>query len=151
MKRPATTATLLILAILAMGADSCDTTTSEKATTGSEQGQPAADTKAKPEVEHDLNCDYLLKFSDDLQGEDHHKFVGGGTLTNTGNVTARVQVTFKWSLLGEPALVVRKTYKVRKGHRRDVNVSVPATGEQIDAHQSGNSKCSAKAKIVGTS
>lgn len=153
MKRPVPTIAIVLFAVLAMGADSCDTTTTEKATTGSQATsdlQPEeGKVKAKPDGEYDLNCDYLLKFSDDLQSNDH-KFVGGGTLMNTGNVGIRVQVTFKWNLLGQNPLIIRKVYKLKRGAERDINVSAPASTEQIDAHQSADGKCSSKVRIVGT-
>jgi len=105
---------------------------------------------ADPNGEYDLNCDYLLKFDESLNGNNDHRFVGGGTLENTGNIGIRVRVTYKWKLLGQGPLTVKKTYKVRRNETRDIAVNIPATDDQIDAHQSADGDCTAKATIVGT-
>lgn len=114
-----------------------------------EPEEPAAPA-AEPDGEYELNCDYLLDFDESLNGNDNHKFVGGGTLTNTGNVGIKVRVAFKWRLLGQNPLIVKKTYKVKRNQEREINVTVPVTGEQIDAHQSADGDCDVKVKITDT-
>lgn len=104
-----------------------------------------------PDAEYDLECDYLLgdhnESGDPSQG---YRFVGGGTLRNTGNVGVRVRVTYKWELLGQSPKTVKKTYKLLHGQGpRDVNVTVPATSDEISGHQSADSDCTAKATIIG--
>ena len=37
-----------------------------------------------------------------------------------------------------------------EGQERDVNVSLPASGDDISSHQSADAQCSTKAKIIGT-
>jgi hypothetical protein len=95
-----------------------------------------------PDGEYDLNCDYVL--------EPSYRFIGGGTIENTGNIGIRVRVTYKWRLLGQGSHIEQRTYRLKPGQSREVDVSVPATGEQISAHQSADSDCKTSVKMLDT-
>jgi hypothetical protein len=112
--------------------------------------EPEPETEPDPNGDYELDCDYILGDYDSDDPMEGYRFVGGGTLTNTGNVGIRVRVTYKWRQLGSSAISAKKTYKLRVGDDREVNTTVPATSDQIDAHQSADGKCSAKATIVDT-
>jgi hypothetical protein len=71
-------------------------------------------------------------------------------LRNTGNIGIKVRVTFKWRLLGQGWYEETRTLKVRRGGTRDVDVSVPVSGDMIDAHQSADSDCRSNVKIIDT-
>ena len=100
-----------------------------------------------PEIDADLTCDYLLG---DSLNDDEYRFVAGGTLENTGNVGAVVRVTVEWKLLGEDPVTFSRNLRVKRGYERDVQIKVPATSDQIDAHQSAEDDCKPRAKIVDT-
>ncbi len=105
--------------------------------------------RAEPnsEVDADLTCDYLLGDSVD---DDEYRFVAGGTLENTGNVGTVVRVKVEWKLLGDDPVTFSRNLRVKRGFKRDVQIKVPATGDQIDAHQSADDDCKPRAKIVDT-
>jgi hypothetical protein len=97
----------------------------------------------------ELSCDYDLgDFGDSGDPAKGYRFLGGGTLTNTGNVGIVVRVTYKWRLLGQGSIVKRQTYRLRRNGSRDVDISFPVTDDMIDAHQSADGKCSSRATIV---
>ena len=102
-----------------------------------------------PDGDYDLNCAYELgDFGESGDPAKGYRFVAGGTLVNTGNIGIRVRVTYKWKLLGRLPITLRKHYKVRRGEERDVNSTVPATGNEIERHQKSDSDCSTSVKIV---
>lgn len=104
-----------------------------------------------PNGDYDLNCDYDLgDFDESGDPAKGYRFIAGGTLINTGNIGIRVRVKYKWKRLGQEALTVNKHYRVRRDQERDVNITVPVTQGDIDAHQSADSDCSATADIVDT-
>lgn len=103
-----------------------------------------------PDGKYDLNCAYELgdgTTDDPFAG---YRFTAGGTLENTGNTNIRVRVTYQWKRLGSSPKTVRKTYRVREGQERDVNISVKATQPDISAHQNADADCKATARIVGS-
>lgn len=100
---------------------------------------------ANPDGRYELNCDYTLP--DDIDSEDY-RFIAGGTLENTGNVGIVVQITYKWDLLGQAPFKEQKTYRVKRGREKDVNVSFPVTSDMIDAHQSADGDCKTTVRIV---
>lgn len=104
-----------------------------------------------PDAEYKLNCAYLLgDFGESGDPSKGYRFVGGGTLRNTGNVGVRVRVTYKWQLLGQSPKTLKKTYKLLHGQGpREVDSTVPATSDEIDQHQRADGDCSAKATIIG--
>lgn len=93
-----------------------------------------------PDVSDHLRCDYLLG--------SEYRFVGGGRLRNDGTEDARVKVTFTWMLLGSDPVKESKTVNVPAGRGRDVQVSLPATGDQIDAHQSAEGECRTNSVVL---
>lgn len=134
-----------------MGQSSCETSTDkplkEEGDSSSDKGGEAP--KAQPKGDYNLKCDYVLGDFDSADPAKGFRFIGGGTVSNEGNIGIRVRVTFRWDQLGAAAIVKSKTYRLPVGRERDVNVTVPATGDQIDLHQSAEGDCSARAKIVG--
>lgn len=130
---------ILGLALAGCGSDSTTQDTTSDATTTTESDVPVLDGS------YNLECDYLLG-----NGLNDYRFVGGGTVTNDGNIGIEVWTTFKWEQLGgEPVEEVVKD-RLEVGQRKRVSVSVDATGEQVDAHQAADSKCSARTSIEGT-
>lgn len=110
-----------------------------KATTTAERAAP------HPKGDSKLQCDYTLE----LNGSNpNYHFIAGGTLRNTGNVGIVMRVTYKWRMLGSGSVTEHHRYRVRAGQSRDVDVRIPATSDQIDAHQSAGSKCSTVVHIV---
>lgn len=104
-----------------------------------------------PDGDSELQCAYELgDFGESGDPKKGYRFVAGGTLHNTGNIGIRVRVTYQWKLLGRAALTVHKHYRVRRGEDRDVNLTVPVTDADIDAHQNAAADCSAKSTIVST-
>jgi hypothetical protein len=97
-----------------------------------------------PDGEYDVDCDYLLGSGD------NYRFVAGGDLENTGNIGIVVQVVVTWDRLGSPPARVEKRYRVRTNATREVQVSVPATLDDIDAHQSADADCDVRVRIVDT-
>ena len=160
MKKLAVGAVLFALA--AMGAEDCSSTTDEKKPldSGDETSQTdkaaeeePAEEEPEPEKtdgEYELACAYELGEGTDDNPFADYRFTAGGTLNNTGNTNIRIRVTYKWKRLGSGAKTVRKTYRVKEGEERDVNITVPASQLDISAHQNADGDCSAKATIVGT-
>lgn len=100
----------------------------------------------RPKGENQLRCDYTLE----LDANDHpdYHFIAGGTVSNTGNVGIVVRVAYKWRLLGSGSVIERRDYRVRVGATRDVDVRIPVTQTQVEAHQSAGAKCSTSATII---
>lgn len=148
MRKSAAAVVLVVFALVTMGQEGCETTTEDRPLEESPgQGANGQEAKARPDGAYDLACDYVL--GDLNESEQGFRFVGGGTIRNKGNIGIRVRVTFRWQQLGSTALVERKTYRVPVGKTREVNVTRPATGDEIDLHQAADGKCSARATIVG--
>lgn len=147
---------LSMFALVAMGADDCATETktdADKASSAEQREDSSADESATPDPSgaYDLDCSYELgDFGDSGDPAKGYRFVAGGTIENTGNIGARVRVTYKWKLLGRSAHTVRKTYRLRVGQERDVNITVPVTQDDISAHQNADGDCSTKATIIGS-
>lgn len=146
----------LALAMATMGQESCDTGESETADTDTtEATEPTGDGEEEepatpdPEADVESSCDYLLSFSDDYSTS-AHKFVAGATITNTGNIGVVVRLKATWTLLGGEPVTAEKTARIKRGGEREIQISKPATDNQIDAHQSANGKCKAKGTIIDT-
>lgn len=138
---------ILAFAVVTMGQDDCATTTEDAPV---QDQSPSNDKQAKPKAEYDLTCDYVLgDFNESGDPTKGFRFLGGGTIRNTGNVGIRVRATFRWKQLGAAPIVKRKTFRVPAGREKDVNLTVPATPDQIDLHQSAEGDCTARAAIVG--
>lgn len=133
--------------------DGCGPDQAPKLAAVLERSSPPAEPTPEPEPDgsYELNCDYVLgDFGESGNPERGFRFVGGGEVENTGNVGIRTRVRIRWQLLGGEPVVEDRTVKVPVGGRRDVQVSVAATQDQIDLHQSADGDCSARASIVGT-
>jgi len=148
---------LVVLGALVGGDDSTTETTPTK--TAGVAVEPDAEPEPEPEAElepektdgeYELDCAYELGEGTDDNPFADYRFTAGGTLNNTGNTNIRVRVTYKWKRLGSSAKTARKTYRVKEGQERDVNITVPASQLDISAHQNADGDCSAKATIVGT-
>ena len=96
-----------------------------------------------PQLRFDNNCDYLL--GDDPDG---HSFVASGTLINTGNIGIIVRFKGEWKLLLSDPMTTAKTVRIKPGREKEVQVSLPATGEQIDAHKGADGTCETNVEIV---
>ncbi len=125
----------------------------EEAANGPELEEPtlAEDPPPEPDADgqYELTCDYELgDFGDSGDPDQGYRFIAGGTISNTGNVWIVVRATYKWRLLGQGSLIERRTYRLRRGQERDVDVVIPVTQDQIDAHQSAGSKCSTDVTII---
>jgi hypothetical protein len=96
-----------------------------------------------PQLQFVNNCDYLR--GDDLDG---YSFVASGTLTNTGNIGIIVRFKAEWTLLGSDPVTTAKTVQIKPGRDKDVQVSLPGTGQQIDAHQRADEECETDVEIV---
>lgn len=103
---------------------------------------PEPPTDPDPQAESTTNCDYLLG----VDGPD--RFVAGAAVENTGEVGVVAELRAEWKLLGSEPLVKKKKVRVQPGQSRDVNISVEAQGEQIDAHQSAEGDCEADVKLL---
>lgn len=97
-----------------------------------------------PQLQFANNCDYYL-LDDDLDG---YSFVASGTLTNTGNIGIIVRFKAEWKLLGSDPVTTAKTVRIKPGRDKDVQVSLPGTGEEIDAHQRADRECETDVEIV---
>lgn len=158
MKHKGIALALLGFALVTMGQEGCETATEDAPLEerqqddgGSSDGGGGDDAvRADPKGDYNLNCDYVLgDFNESGDPAKGFRFLGGGTVSNEGNIGIRVRVTFRWQQLGVSPVVERKTLRVPVGRVREVNVTVPATQDQIDLHQSADGKCSARATIVG--
>jgi len=137
-----------LFAFVAMGAEDCST---ETKTAAEQPFSPDESVEANPDGEYELNCAYELgDFGDSGDPSKGYRFVAGGTVTNTGNIGIRLRATYKWKLLGQSAKTIKKTYRVRRGQERDVNVTIPVTDGEIDSHQNADGDCSTKVTIVDT-
>jgi hypothetical protein len=114
------------------------------------RGTPVATTttEAHPSGTSLLRCDYSLAWN--AADDPNYHFIGGGTLSNTGNVGIVVLVTYKWRLLGQGSVERHRTYRLLPGRSRDVDIRIRASQTQVEAHQAANSKCSAKAETIDT-
>ena len=142
MKKLISLAAIGFVAMFAIGADDdCSTDDSSKPAKQANGGSGGTDSSPTAEVK--LNCDYLLG-----EGLNDYSFIAGGDVKNTGDVPVTVLVKAKWSRLGSDQVTASKTVKVPSGRTKEVQLSVPATMEDISAHQSAAAKCSANGTIV---
>lgn len=152
----------VVFALIAMGAEDCaDTGENKPLNNGSSeqpQDQPTEQAEEEPvaeepspDGEYDLGCAYELgDFGESGDPAKGYRFTAGGSLKNTGNTNIRVRVTYQWKRLGTSPKKLQKVYKVREGQERDVNVTVIASDNDIDAHQNADAECKATATILGT-
>lgn len=113
----------------------------------SEQSErpPAAD----PKGTYKLSCDYTLgDFGDSGDPAAGYRFIAGGTVKNTGNVGIAARVRITWEQLGTEPIRWEKTYRIETGKTKRVKVTLPATEDQIDLHQSADGDCATKVKII---
>lgn len=118
-----------------------------------ESATPEPDPPALPEPDgkYELTCDYELgDFGESGVPDAGYTFIGGDTIENTGNIGIKTEVTYKWRLLGRGSLVERQTYKLRPGREKDVDILVPVTDADIDAHQSADGDCKTSVEMVDT-
>ena len=104
---------------------------------------PAEDRPSAEESE--LTCDYLLG---DAVDDDEYRFVAGGTLVNPEPEPVTVRVTARWTLLGEDPVKTATRVRVPASSSKKIQIRVPATGDEIDAHQSAGGECEPKAEVV---
>lgn len=103
---------------------------------------------AQPDGEFTSQCDYLL--GDHSETESGYRFVAGADLENTGNIGLRVQVVASWSLLGADPLTETRDVELEPGQTDSVQITVVATQDQIDMHQSADADCSVEVSITET-
>ena len=60
-----------------------------------------------------------------------------------------VRVTVRWTLLGEDPVKTAQRVRLPASSSKDIQIRVPATGDQIDAHQSADGECEPNAEVVG--
>lgn len=106
-----------------------------------EVSEDEIDGYGEPDVSHRLKCDYLL-------GDSDYRFVGGGRVKNDGPSDVRVRVNFTWIMLGSDPVKHSETVRVPSGQGRDVQVSVPASIDEISAHQSADGECRSNARVL---
>ncbi len=118
--------------------------------------EPVVTTEPPPEPmpagDVEGSCDYLLGFGEDLDDPDNHRFVASADLINRGNVGIVLRVEASWDQIGAEPVTARKRVRVPYGETVDVQFDVPASGDQIDRHQSlsGAENCSFDAEILRT-
>lgn len=140
---------LVCAALAAITLAGCGESTKEASFEAEPDSAPPAETVAtpavpKPDGDYQLNCDYLL-------GTDgSYTFIAGGKIKNTGNVGTIIEVKVDWEILGSEPVVETRRVKLPAGQTRSVQISVPATSDQIDAHQSAEGRCEADAAMVDT-
>lgn len=141
-------AVAVVIAAIAGSGDE-DEPSPEPAAATSEASEPVEEppVAAQPNGEYRLNCDYLLGNFEEGSANGY-RFVAGGLLKNTGNVGTVVEAKAKWQILGSAPVVETKRVRLKPGQKQNVQMMVLATGDQIDAHQSANSRCSTNANIV---
>lgn len=103
----------------------------------------------EPDGEYTTTCDYVLGDFNDLS-ENGFRFVAGGRLRNTGNVGIKIRFTATWEQLGQEPIRESKTIRLARGKSRRVSITVPATGDQIDLHQSADGDCRTHVTMVDT-
>jgi hypothetical protein len=112
--------------------------------------QPVRETP-NPDGKSNLKCDYDLgDFGDSGDPSQGYRFLAGGSVKNTGNVGIVVKVVAKWDLLGQDPVRYTERMRLRAGKRKRLKVSLPATSDQIDAHQSADGDCNTNVTIVDT-
>jgi hypothetical protein len=149
----------LALTALVAGCGSTTPTHSLTATPAATEGEatpaetppPRVREAPKPKGRYVLSATYELgDFGESGDPARGYRFIGGGTLTNTGNIGIVVRVTYKWRLLGEGSLVAHRQYRLARHAHRDIDITIPATDAQIDAHQNADGKSSARATMIDT-
>lgn len=100
--------------------------------------QPEPEPTAKASLSYEETCDYLLTFKNDEAG----RFVASLTVTNEGEAPGRVKATASFKQLGGSPVTQTKSFSVPAGGEREIQFSISATSEEIDAHQSaGDPSC----------
>lgn len=132
-------------------AEPAETVTVTETVTASEEdvdppSEPAR--AAQPDGEFTSQCDYLL--GDFSESESGYRFVAGADMENTGNIGLRVQVAASWTLLGADPVTESREVELEVGQSESVQMTVLATQDQIDAHQSANGDCSVDVSITET-
>lgn len=154
MKRRLASIATVALGALTLAACGDDTTDAEF---GYSSTAPPAETVAEaaseeaPNAAGDsrLNCDMLLgDFSEDP--DSGYRFVGGGQIRNTGNIGTIVEIKAEWEILGSDPVVETQRVRLPAGETRSVSLSVPATSDQVDAHQSAEGRCEIDAELIDT-
>ena len=152
MRRLLIAALLIAFALATMGAESCDTTTSEPAKVSTSDSNPeaAGDEAAAPDPKADIQstCDYVL--GDFTTGPSGYRALGQAKIHNTGNIGVKVRLTARWEQLGTSPLRMKKTVRVRRGHTRTLRFTLSLTQDQVDLHQSADAECKVTGKIVDT-
>lgn len=88
-----------------------------------------------PDVEYESSCDYVLgDFSEN--SESGFRFIADAVLHNIGNIGTVNEVKVSWYLSGGDKITETKKVKVKAGADRRVGMSVPASQDEIDRHQS---------------
>lgn len=122
-----------------------ETVTQEAAAASTESAASAKPSTTEARGTYELNCSYDLGEGTNDDPAADYRFTAGGDLTNTSDAPGVVEVTYKWRRLGTSAVKVKKTYRLGAKSTREVNITVPASSDDIDAHQDADGKCSAKA------
>lgn len=121
---------------------STETVTETQSVTAEAPAETTPEVPAPAEIKSDLNCDYNISTA----GTSGGFFIAGGTVSNDGGKAARVTVKARWTLLGSNPARSSKTVRVAPGREREVQLSVPASIDQIGMYQSGNTKCKVSAR-----
>lgn len=96
--------------------------------------------KAK-EPKYELDCDY---------SRDPARFTGHGTVRNIDDTGITVRALFLWFQRQQTPVREVSEIQLQPGQRRRVRVSVPATDDQIEAHQALNGRCQTRLVVTGT-
>lgn len=147
--RRLTIMTILMFALA--GCAASDETTTASFESGVNAAEPVSEPPPAPEPDgtYSLNCDMLLgDFTENP--ETGYRFVAGGKVKNTGNIGTVVEVEAEWEVLGSEPVVETRRVRLPIGQTRNVDITVPATDDQIDAHQSADSRCQIDGTMIDT-
>jgi hypothetical protein len=138
-----------LLAVAAMGAGSCGKSGSETKT-GSlgDTSTTAKPGEANPDGTYSLTCG--VRLGDFTEGPHGYRFVADGTLKNTGNIGIVVHVTGRWELKGAPPVTTTQNFKLDIDENQKVQMTVPSSQQEVDAHKKAGSHCKTNIKILRT-
>jgi hypothetical protein len=145
----AVAAGLLALAVMGPGNFTCGNGDKEGTITG-EMENPLKEGRGalNPDGTYSLRCNHLL--GNYTEGPGGYRFVAGGSLKNTGNVGIVTEVNARWELLGSGPATTTERVRLDTGEQRRVQMTLPATQDEIDAHRSAGEHCKTRVKILDT-
>ena len=149
--RPILIATVAgLLAVAAMGAGSCGSSgnhakSGSLGATGASNAKPG---KGNPDGTYSLTCG--VRLGDFTEGPHGYRFVAHGTLKNTGNIGIVVHVIGRWELKGAPPATTAENFKLDVDEKQQVEMTVPTTQQNVDAHKKAGNHCKTNIKILRT-